>query len=110
MITYNEMIEGNLLIAQFMDEGIARQIKLKSVKPLTTAEVFVRTRKYHEDWNKLMNVLKKIFETIGYKSVDECTEEEWYASIGVTRLTITSELETVYNAVVRYIKWYNANK
>ena len=90
MITHNEMIEGNLLIAQFMDDGIARQIKLESVKPLTTAEVFVKTRKYHEDWNKLMSVVKKISETIGYKSVDECTEEEWYVSTGVTRLTILS--------------------
>jgi hypothetical protein len=72
-------------------------------------EYHCRTAKFNSSWEWLMPVVEKIKNTIGVKSVDECSEEEWNTSTGLTRLTITTPLSVVYSAVVNYIKWYNKN-
>jgi len=68
---------------------------------------FVHKLVYNTDWNVLMEVVQKIKTDISFKSVDECTEDEWYVSTGVTILTITSSLNEVWYACVRYAEWHN---
>ena len=115
-----DTIEGNKLIAKFME--VTNEISdlyylpqfghyFNSYGNIEFNDIFRSTElKYHSSWDWLMPVVEKIKNTIGFKSIDECSEKEWYASIGVTRLTITSDIQTVWYAVINYIKWYNAKK
>ena len=66
--------------------------------------------KFHSDWNWIMEVVEAIVKKIGVKAVDECSENEWYATIGVTRLGITSKKEAVVQAIKQFLIWYNKNK
>ncbi len=66
--------------------------------------------KFHCDWNWIMEVVEAIVEKVGFKTVDECSEEEWYATLGVTRLAITSKKEAVVKAINQFLTWYNKQK
>lgn len=95
-----EKDKTNILIAEFMGLTIITDdISLfdTNYKPLG---------KYDESWDLLMTVIEKIVEVIGVKSVDECSEKEWYITTNLTRLTITTPKEAVYNAVLEFVKWY----
>lgn len=63
--------------------------------------------KFHSSWDWLMPVVEKISKAVQFKTVDECTREEWITSTNLTRLTITSDIETVYNAVIHFVMWYS---
>lgn len=62
------------------------------------------------DYNSLMPVVFKALKTIGYKTVDECTNEEWHITTRLTTLPIGTPLKTIYTYLVAYIKWYNKQK
>lgn len=62
---------------------------------------------FDSDWNWIMLAVEKIKNTIGVKSIDECSEEEWFVTTKLTTLTITNPLPVVYKTVVEFIKWYN---
>lgn len=62
---------------------------------------------YQSSWDWIMPVVKRIHDTIGFKSMDECSEREWQVSTHLTRMSITADIETVWNACVLYIEWYN---
>lgn len=58
---------------------------------------------FHSDWNWIKEIVEAIVEN---KSLDECSEDEWYATIGVTTLTITSKKEAVVEAVNQFLIWH----
>lgn len=63
--------------------------------------------KFHSDWNWIMVVVRTIVKKTRFKTIDECSEEEWYATIGVTRLPITSKKEAAVQAIDNFLIWYN---
>lgn len=65
--------------------------------------------KYHSSWDWLKPVIDKIIETIGIKSIDECTSDEWFYSTNITRMYIGVSIEQAHRYVVEFIKWYNTN-
>ena len=69
--------------------------------------------KYHSDWNWLMPVIKKIGDETNYELVmgyDYC----YWNNEGKQPLEDFDggygDIIYIYNAVVSFIKWYNANK
>ena len=56
---------------------------------------------YHADWNWLMEVVEKI-EKVG--------EKELKFSVEFEKVKLSSNIESVYNACIEFIKWYNENK
>jgi len=98
------MKTDNELIAEFM--GL-KMIDSKDIKEDTNVNEYCFNPRYHTSWDWLMPVVEKIKSTIGIKSVDECSEKEWYITSGLTRLPITTPLTIVYKAVVEFIKWFN---
>jgi hypothetical protein len=113
----NNTTENNKLIAEFMGLTIITdEISFfdTNYKPL---------KKYHTDWNCLMEVVGKIQlldivhdNTRNYDNVFkewQCTFSPSYKThdfgyiVGKSK---NSEIESVYNACVEFIKWYNKQK
>jgi hypothetical protein len=65
------------------------------------------TPEYYTSWDCLMPVINQIIKTIGVKSIDECTEEEWFRSTKITRMYIGTPIESAFKYVTEYIRWYN---
>lgn len=101
-----ETIEGNILIAKFMqiyDEN-------KSGEKYTTGDAL----KYHTSWDWLMPVVEKIY-SVGYKMIisyangtvriidNNADYDEW--------IDFDSEnipvIEAVWKSVIQFIQWYN---
>ena len=66
--------------------------------------------KFHCSWDWLMPVIQKIIKTIGYKSVEYCTTEEWYNYTNIARMYIGIDIQHAHYYVVEFIYWYNKNK
>ena len=113
------MLENNKLIAEFLDwefDDLSETFEtpfLKLVDPEAFGDEQFSCKlqdfelEFHSDWNWLMKVVEKIKTKIGVKIIDECTKEEWRVITNFTNLKITSKIETVYNACIEFIKWYN---
>lgn len=69
----------------------------------------IKMLKFHSDWNWIMEMVENIVEKTKFKTIDECSEYEWYATIGVTRLTITSKKEAVVQAINQFLIWNENN-
>lgn len=59
---------------------------------------------YHSDWNRLMLVTKKIFEETSHHTL-EFEEYLYKVQDGV----LQGDIIIVYEAVVKFIKWYNTS-
>lgn len=57
---------------------------------------------YHTSWDWLMPVVEKISKSLDIDQLIEC--DEW---LNIRDELMTARIETVYNAVVEFIKWYN---
>ena len=102
--------ENNKMIAEFMGMKPHDINELDGFWTNTiTAHKFdnVMNLQFNSDWNWLMEVVEKIKQIIGFKMIDECTTKEWQVITNLTRLTIISAINEVYNACVEFIKWYN---
>ena len=104
-ITNSETQENNKLIAEFM--GLDTITFNKEMYLLKWKNNLVQKKddnifKFHEDWNELMEVVKKCFE---YGELHNEFREQIIASLaGVI------DIEDTYSACIDFIKWYNANK
>jgi hypothetical protein len=108
-----EIIEGNKLIAEFMD-SIDSSFKWDGYK--FTNDVSWIISEYHFSWDWLMPVIEKI-ETIKIEEYNinfsimgkaACwTPSHW---CGLKTYLADSKIEAVYIAVIEFIKWYNSNK
>lgn len=102
-MTQQEILEGNLLIADFMgiDEFVKSTFLVDGSSVLT----------YNSSWGALMPVVEKI-ERIGYEvwiKANSC----WiygYPETEITHIMDNPKIEAVWLAVVEFIKWYNKKK
>ena len=73
---------------------------------------FSKSAKYHSDWNWLMQVVDKI-ESLGYIVVIQstlCNISTNKFFNGVIIKNLDTKIESVYNACVDFVKWYNEEK
>lgn len=97
----------NELIAEFMGTRISLVNPgrfyvdhITTVWPFTPNEL-----QYNKSWDWLMPVVEKIFKMdVVVKKRDKS------AQIKITLIKGEISIATVHNAVVEFIKWYNANK
>jgi hypothetical protein len=64
--------------------------------------------KYHEDWNKLMEVVEKIESLKGIIVIkgNSCEVTFKYGGIGIL-CNFEKKIDAIWNACIGYIKWYN---
>lgn len=131
-MTEQEVKTGNELIALFMGAiysenaeawgfGNAhiwsKKIKLqgKVYKNLVWATKFEKELKYHSSWDWLMPVVEKI-ESLNFSTLIYHLPKTLYTTkiisggadvVGVNRDT---KIQSVFDTVIEFIKWYNANK
>lgn len=93
--------ENNKLIAEFMPNWDGRFYHMPSAGKYTALQL-----KFHSDWNWLMPVVEKIYNTDLYykKYID-------YNSSMFTdgEIKLTTQINTVYDQVTEFIKWHNLN-
>ena len=118
----DNIIENNKLIAKFMGLNKTKMFfNLKTgnyVKKETAdcdikvVDVYLKNNKpitnfyYHSDWNWLMEVVEKCLVGEAEYNEDEAKKaiREIYESL------CNINISSVYNACVKFIKWYNENK
>ena len=115
-MTQQEIIEYNKRCAEFLGGKYLRDEKLSfepkgrwHIKQFPDVQQDYNL-KFHSDCNWIMEVVESIKEKTKFKIVDECSEQEWYAITGVTRLTITTPKKSVVQAINQFLIWYNENK
>ncbi len=92
--------ESNKLIAEFMGEEIGHADTTCGL--ILFNRVWTRP-KYNNSWDWLMPVIDKIFNIPllnGYFQIKYIKES----------LSLSVDIESTYNEVIDYIKWYNLNK
>jgi len=109
--------EINKIIAEFLGWEINNELWINDKK------VFVQytdqSLKFHSDWNRLMEVVEKIESLI--KEIPslsfQITNNHISVIVNATPLyadirqfSSLSKKESVYNACVEFIKWYNQQK
>lgn len=110
-------IENNKIIAEFLNVKIHPCETIEKFKFLPMEErglyngYFVEDLKYHEDWNKLMEVVEKI-ESLNYIFEIKTTwcriKEIGTGSVIVLRWEEDrTKIEAVYNACIDFINFYN---
>lgn len=103
------IIEGNKLIAEFM--GLSSDGKAGYQFPFTWTfgrRLMPISMKYHDDWNWLMSVERKIFfmrEAVGSIMITEFPEYR-----AVVELPMCADITEAYTTIVYFIKWYNECK
>ena len=104
----NTTIENNKIIAEFMgyiDNGCSEEGFL--INPITNFDEEINDLRYHLDWNWLMEVVEKIYQTELYynKYID------FNASMFTDgKIEVSTKIDLVYNQCVEFIKWYNEQK
>ena len=93
-MTQEQLIEGNKLIAKFMDEYDLYHWGRDPFNELLTAT-------YHSSWNKLMPVVEKI-EMLHWNDRNNQFNPP-------LEFFLQNEIEFVWNHVVKFLKWYNLN-
>ena len=94
--------ENNKIIAKFMGATLTKDLQI--MYPVYEGDSsYVKDLKYHLDWNWLMEVVEKCLVGEAEYNEDEAKKaiHEIYESL--CNINITS----VYNACVKFIKWYN---
>ena len=102
--------ENNKLIAEFMGYEIQKDPterffgRYKSPIGTWYKEIDLA---FHHDWNWLMKVVEKIYQTYSYydKYID-------YNSSQFTsgKIELSTKIESVFVDCLEFIKWYNQNK
>lgn len=102
----------NPIIAEYMGLEVSRKgRKFKhELPPYGYCKIHPDYMKYHLSWDWLMPVIGEIINRIGFKTVMECTEEEWFQSTKISRMPIYTSIEQAHYNVVEYIKWYKRHK
>jgi hypothetical protein len=116
-MTKEEIIMGNKLIAEFMGlrvdktpDGVdAWFVDLENLKSIYHNQD-AREPKFHSYWDWLMPVCHKLDYLAENKSVDWSADYEGYCDKLEDSITRTYTIEPVFNTVVEFIEWYNANK
>jgi hypothetical protein len=84
-------------------------ISIKENNPEKVMEGIIDYVKYHKSWDWLMPVIRKIIRDNQFKTVDECSKEEWFYITSVARMYIGVDLHLAHNYVIEYIRFINRN-
>lgn len=107
-MTQEEIIEGNKLIAEFMelqkDEESGNYHIVNEPHIHASCLMSIEYLQYHSSWDWLMPVVEKIRD-MKNESAEYMTQNSKLASA----LT-TARIWIVYKAIIEFIKWYNINK
>ena len=126
-----EIIEGNKLIAEFMEVKNVREYNLNSKHKclvISDDDGFIdyvegiNFLSYNDSWNRLMPVVENIKKLeFEFNTFSDYTKTEKYRNeVRISELSVdkycrilirnTDMLDAIFNAVVEFIKWYNENK
>ena len=110
----DNIIENNKLIAEFMGFIADKSFEVKLVDGINTSYYYYKddviclpeTMRYNSSWNWLMEVVEKCLVGEAEYNEDEAKKaiHEIYESL------CNINISSVYNACVKFIKWYNENK
>ena len=123
-----EIIEGNKLIAEFMEYRFKNQSKYWCIYPLDDNSflrnlgwVEFNNLKFHSSWDWLMPVVEKVTSLIQeklYIPIGKYKEyEEQHNLYGIQWRKLfdyqsynffKARIESIYKAIVEFIKWYNS--
>lgn len=97
-ISKGKIIEGNLLIAEFMGEIVNKEpIMIQGIQVNTTPNGL----NYHRSWDWLMPAVHKCW--------DMSTEDEQaFAGLVLFEIGIFTPKEEVWQHVVDFVKWHNS--
>jgi len=99
-------IENNKIIAEFMgnltneNNIVVWKNAPKYINELTRLE----DAKYHTDWNWLMEIVEKIYQTDLYYDKYIDFNSSMFSS---GKIELSTKISSVYNGCVEFIKWYN---
>jgi hypothetical protein len=124
----DQIIEDNKLIVEFMGcrilsyppskwTSITRHSELwcrgDALSPFyhytgrsSVAQIRLKSLKYHESWDWLMTVVDKI-DSLGFPVMiyhDQCVIKS------ICTVHLSKRINSVYKAVVEFIKWYNSQE
>lgn len=108
--------ENNKIIAKFMgyiDNGCSEEGFL--INPTTNYDEDIIELKFNSDWNWLMEVVQKI-ESLGFDfaiytgSSVSIINTKNYPFKEIVSEGHKNKIESVYNACLEFIKWYNEQK
>lgn len=110
----NEIIAGNMLIAEFMGAMVlGEDNSWYNNVPEYSHRIHIESIEYHISWDWLMPVVEKI-EALGYnfeirRSTVEISE---YAQEGRVLMLEhgSNKIGITYKMVIKFITWYNQNK
>jgi hypothetical protein len=98
--------ENNKLLAEFLGRNGKIRKSLYTWKGiddlLSGGWIEVEYMKFHTDWNWLMQVVEKIFETADL-------DNDYLTDLRNVLWDVPNK-EEVYNACVSFVKWYNNQK
>lgn len=99
----NFVLNGNKLIAEFIDWKWDIEIKSELCVFDNSFETIINKAKYHKSWDWLMPVLNKI---------GIITNDNYYEKQHLFQDYYLPELDIkeVYSNVIEFIEWYNENK
>ena len=119
------VIEGNKLIAEFMGNKRKESLSVWLRYKHWTIEPFGYfddcDLKYNSSWEWIMPVVEKI-ELLGYEvqissqmeSINDDRETIWHQDCiitdsvnEITDITSSSKINSVYQAIIKFITWYN---
>jgi len=122
-MTEQEIKDGNKLIAEFMGARLTlrnNELAVYLSENAVHAEYFRVTQynKYHSSWDALMPVVEKIESLPKINAAVDINKNVVIVSIedgvilfhGNVFLDNNKKINTVFLAVVSFVKWYNENK
>jgi hypothetical protein len=102
---------NNKLLAEFVE--LKTPINGYYISPFDKDDILTTLElKFHSDWNWIMQVVEKIEETSPISIIISCGNCEVYnCETSETMFFVEGvKIEAVYNACVRFVEWYNAQK
>jgi len=112
-----DVIEGNCVIAFFMGgkksriDNDTRYIRFPEPHAGTETYAFYKQNlKYHKSWDWLMPVVERI-EGLGYDvfiGTNSCYLSKPNQQVVVHTNKFENKLQTVYEAIVSFVEWYNS--
>ena len=109
--------ENNKIIAEFMGVDYNTQIAIicsdlyeqgyRSTEIINNLEPLIPYSFYHSDWNWLMEVVDKIYETDLYYDKYIDFNRSMFSD---GEIKLSTRIDLVYNQCIEFINWYNQNK
>ena len=104
-----KIIVGNKLIAEFL-HGRKHDQGGIIIPDEICKDYFGDSLKYRESWDWLIPVILKIRKNTPYIRVNNSTTEIIKIISNINRCLLSLNREKTWEAVVKFIEWYNKNK